>query len=75
MTAGNNIDITYNDAAGTITVDVEALTTADITGLDTALAGKQPLDTDLTTIAGLTATTDNVIQSVELGLGERPRRN
>ena len=64
LVAGNNIDITYNDAAGTITVDVETLTTADITGLDTALAGKQPLDTDLTTIAGLTATTDNVIQSV-----------
>ncbi|MFA7264904.1 MAG: hypothetical protein WC054_01090 [Candidatus Nanopelagicales bacterium] len=30
----------------------------------TALDGKQPLDSDLTTIAGLTATTDNVIQSV-----------
>lgn len=29
-----------------------------------ALAGKQPLDSDLTTIAALTATTDNVIQSV-----------
>lgn len=29
-----------------------------------ALAGKQPLDADLTTIAALTATTDNIIQSV-----------
>lgn len=28
------------------------------------IAGRQPLDTDLTTIAALTATTDNVIQSV-----------
>lgn len=28
------------------------------------LAAKQPLDSDLTTIAGLTATTDNMIQSV-----------
>ena len=63
LVAGNNIDVTYNDTANTITVDVEALTTADVSGLDAALAGKQPLDTDLTTIAGLTATTDNVIQS------------
>lgn len=29
----------------------------------TALAGKQPLDSDLTTIAGLTPTTDNFMQS------------
>lgn len=34
------------------------------TAQQTALDGKQPLDADLTTIAGLTATTDNVIQSV-----------
>jgi hypothetical protein len=40
LVAGNNIDITYNDAANTITVDVEALTAADVTGLDAALAGK-----------------------------------
>ena len=64
LVAGNNIDIAYNDAAGTITVDVETLTTADVSGLDTALAGKQPLDAELTTIAGLPATTDNIIQSV-----------
>ncbi len=31
--------------------------TDDITGLDTALAGKQPLDSDLTSIAALTTTT------------------
>lgn len=36
---------------------------ADVTNLVTDLAAKQPLDTDLTTIAGLTATTDNFIQS------------
>lgn len=34
------------------------------TAQQTALDGKQPLDADLTTIAGLTATTGNVIQSV-----------
>lgn len=32
--------------------------------IQTQLDAKQPLDSDLTTIAGLTATTDNVIQSV-----------
>ena len=119
LVAGNNVDITYDDAADTITVDVEALAIADISGLQTALdaketpagaqtkvdthvndtsaahaasavsyAGstslsattveaaldeldteKQPLDADLTTIAGLTATTDNVIQSGEFNLG------
>jgi len=41
-----------------------AITEADVSGLVTDLGNKQPLDTDLTTIAGLTATTDNVIQSV-----------
>ena len=30
LVAGNNIDITYNDAAGTITIDVEALTKSDV---------------------------------------------
>lgn len=33
------------------------------TDLAAALAGKQPLDTDLTTIAGLTPTTNNFLQS------------
>lgn len=37
---------------------------SQVTNLVTDLAAKQPLDTDLTMIAGLTATTDNVIQSV-----------
>lgn len=40
-----------------------ALSIAKTSGLQTALDGKQPLDSDLTTIAGLTATTDNFIQS------------
>jgi hypothetical protein len=34
------------------------------TAQQTALDGKQPLDADLTSIAGLTATTDNILQSV-----------
>ena len=36
---------------------------ADITNLVTDLSNKQPLDSDLTTLAGLTATTDNFIQA------------
>lgn len=41
-----------------------AITEADVTNLVTDLSNKQPIDTDLTTIAGLTATTGNIIQSV-----------
>jgi hypothetical protein len=41
-----------------------AITEADVSGLVTDLSNKQPLDSDLTTIAGLTPTTDNMIQSV-----------
>lgn len=37
---------------------------ADVASLVADLAAKQPLDADLTTLAGLTATTGNVIQSV-----------
>jgi hypothetical protein len=36
---------------------------SSVTGLVSALAGKQASDADLTTIAGLTATTDNFIQA------------
>jgi hypothetical protein len=80
LVAGNNIDITHDDLADTITIDVEPLTPADIgttasvaeldfvdgvtSAIQTQIDGKQPIDTDLTTIAALTATTDNMIQSV-----------
>ena len=37
---------------------------SDVTNLTTDLGNKQPLDSDLTTIASLTATSDNVIQAV-----------
>lgn len=49
-----------------VAADLQTLLTiaeAQVTGLTAALAGKQPLDPDLTAIAGLTATTDNVIQA------------
>jgi uncharacterized protein involved in tellurium resistance len=41
-----------------------AIVQSDVSGLVTDLAAKQPLDSDLTSLAGLTATTDNIIQSV-----------
>ena len=42
-----------------------------VTNLVTDLSNKQPIDTDLTTIAGLTATTDNIIQSVSSAWASR----
>ena len=50
-----------------VAADLQSLLTiaqSQVTGLTAALAALQPLDSDLTTIAGLTATTDNMIQSV-----------
>lgn len=41
-----------------------AITEGDVASLTADLAAKQPLDADLTTIAGLTATTDNFLVSV-----------
>lgn len=71
LVAGNNIDITVNDAGDTITIDVEGLTIADVSGLQTALDGKADdaeitaldgrLDTAEGTLAGLgTASTSDV---------------
>jgi hypothetical protein len=64
LTPGSGITTAYNDPANTITISATNIPTANVIGLDTALAGKQPLDPDLTTIAGLSAPSDNVIQSV-----------
>jgi hypothetical protein len=50
-----------------VAADLQGLVTigeAQVTNLTTDLAAKQPLDADLTTIAGLTATTDNIIMAV-----------
>lgn len=79
VVAGNNIDVDATDPANpvvsveTLTLadisDVTATATevnytdGVTSAIQTQLDGKQPLDSDLTTIAGLTATTDNFIQS------------
>lgn len=49
--------LTYNATTDTLT------TTTFVGALTGAASGSQPLDSDLTTIAGLTATTDNFLQS------------
>jgi hypothetical protein len=49
-----------------VAADLQGLVTiaeSQVTNLVTDLSNKQPLDSDLTTIAGLVATTDNFIQS------------
>lgn len=72
VTAGTNVTITGTaqnpiinaTGGGASTWGSITGTLSSQTDLQSALDAKQPLDTDLTTIAGLTATTDNVIQSV-----------
>ncbi len=79
VVAGTNIDVDATDPANpivsveTLTIaDISGITasateinyTDNVTSaIQTQLDGKQPLDSDLTTIAGLTATTDNFMQA------------
>jgi len=72
VTAGTNVTITGTaqnpiinaTGGGASTWGSITGTLSSQTDLQTALDAKQPLDTDLTTIAGLTATTDNFMVSV-----------
>jgi len=63
---GGVVSVTAGDSTVTVagtstnpTVAVNAIAESKVTNLVSDLAAKQPLDSDLTTIAGLTATTDN----------------
>lgn len=58
VTAGDST-ITIGGDGVDVTVAVDEISQSQVTGLVTDLAGKQPLDSDLTTISNLTATTDN----------------
>lgn len=64
VTAGSSkITVTNGGGvAGNPTVDVGTLAESDITNLVTDLAAKQPLDSDLTAIAALSPSDDDVIQ-------------
>jgi hypothetical protein len=54
----------YGTTPVTVPTSVSPKTALEAVGLGVTLTDSQPLDSDLTTIAGLTATTDNIIQSV-----------
>lgn len=54
LSAGAGGSVAWGAITGTLSAQ---------TDLQTALDGKQPIDADLTTIAGLTATTDNFLQA------------
>lgn len=60
--AGNWASRTPAQVAGDLQ-GLVSISESQVSGLTTDLANKQPLDSDLTTIAGLTATTDNFMQS------------
>lgn len=80
IVAGNNIDVDATDPANpvisveTLTLaDISDVTASAVelnyvdgvtSAIQAQIDGKQPLDSDLSTIAGLTATTDNFIVSV-----------
>lgn len=64
LSATNDDVVQRKAGAWTNRTVAQLLTDILAAGLQASLDAKQPLDGDLTTIAGLTATTDNIIQSV-----------
>jgi hypothetical protein len=54
-------EFSYDDGANTLSIN--SIGQSKVANLSTDLSGKQSLDADLTTIAGLSPTTDNFIQS------------
>lgn len=71
LTPSNNDVLQRKTGAWTNRTPAQLLTDLLAAGLQTTLDGKQALDADLTTIAGLTATTDNFIVSVSSAWASR----
>lgn len=80
LVAGNNIDITVNDGADTITIDVESLTAADITDFSSAVttvadgiinARKWKDSVDAATTANITLSGAQTIDGVSVVAGDR----
>lgn len=61
VTAGDST-ITIGGTGSAPTVAVNAIAESQVTSLTTDLAGKQPLDSDLTALAAISPTNDDVIQ-------------
>lgn len=62
LTEGTGIDITVSDPSDTITVAVDTTTIATKSYVDAADAALQPLDSDLTAIAAISPSNDDIIQ-------------
>jgi hypothetical protein len=62
LAAGTNGHALFANSAQATGLEWRAIAQGDVTSLTTDLGNKQPLDSDLTAIAGLSATNDDVIQ-------------
>lgn len=70
LTASSTDTLTNKSISGA-TNTLSAIPESAVTSLVSDLAAKQPLDSDLTTIAGLTATTDNFLVAVSSAWASR----
>ena len=61
--SGLDADLLDGNSSGAFATVAHTHVQTDVTNLVSDLAAKQPLDADLTTIAGLSATTDNFLQA------------
>ncbi len=68
LTAGNNIDLTVNDAGDTITIDVEALTTGDLSDFATAVdeRARDALGTALVAGTGISITASDLGETITI---------
>ena len=72
LVAGNNIDITVNDPANTITIDVESLSSADITDFATAVdeRARDALGTALTAGTAISITPNDGADTITVAVSD-----